>query len=88
MASIEDRVAALEDAVAQIAANAAGKSGHSSEVESAAVLLLGADEDEFDVEAEFGDIEPVEVEVADEASTEADAAAEAEAQADNESDQA
>jgi len=79
MASLEDRVSALEDAVAALAANAAAKSGHAGEVESAAVGLLGPDEEDFDIEAEYGgeeadetDVEPVEVEVADAPSTEDD----------------
>jgi len=83
MASVEDRVSALEDAVAALAANAAAKSGHAGDVESAAVGLLGPDEavEDFDIEAEYGgeeadetDVEPVEVEVADAPSTEDDGA--------------
>ena len=80
MASVEDRVSALEDAVAALAANAAAKSGHAGDVESAAVGLLGPDEEDFenatdDSEPEDDDsvVEPVDVEVADAPSTDDDA---------------
>ncbi len=46
MASLEERVEALEAAVAQISGSAAGVSGQGAAVSSAAALLLGPDEDE------------------------------------------
>ena len=70
MASLEDQVAALNAAVAQIAANAMGKSGFSSDVESAGAMLLSSDEEEAEAQSEALEDESGEAEAEDETGSE------------------